>query len=66
MQDEERLRIVFKRLIEEMGYYDEEFAGWTELAHNAGLDAAARLIEEAQKSIRSGNLALKTALELIR
>ena len=65
MEDAERLRIVLKRLIEEMGYYEEEYADWTDLATNAGLDTAAGLIRDAQESIRSGNSALKAALDSI-
>jgi hypothetical protein len=66
MENTERLRVVLKRLIEEMGYYDEEYAGWTELAKDAGLDTAAGLIKDAQESIRSGNRALQAALDSIR
>jgi len=65
MEDSERLRIVLKRLIEEMGYYEEEYADWMDLAKNAGLEAAAGLIKDAQESIRSGNSALKAALDSI-
>ena len=65
MEDSERLRIVLKRLIEEMGYYEEEYAGWTDLAESAGLDTAAGLIKDAQESLKSGNNALKAALDSI-
>lgn len=65
MGDAERLRIVLKRLIEEMGYYEQEYGDWTDLAKNAGLDTAAGLIKDAQESIRSGTGALKAALDSI-
>jgi DNA-binding ferritin-like protein len=65
MEDNERLRIVLKHLIEHNEGHAEDYKRWIDLAKNAGMDTVAGLIREANDHAEKASGALKKALDLI-
>jgi len=65
MEDNERLRIVLKHLIEHNEGHAEDYKRWIDLAKNAGMDTVAGLIREANDHAEKASGALSKALDLI-
>jgi DNA-binding ferritin-like protein len=65
MEDNERLRVVLKHLIEHNEGHAEDYKRWIELAKNAGMNTVADLIREANDHVEKASVVLKKALDLI-
>jgi DNA-binding ferritin-like protein len=65
MEDNERLRVVLKHLIEHNEGHAEDYKRWIDLAKNAGMDTVAGLIWEANDHVEKASGVLKKALDLV-
>ncbi len=65
MEEESRLLIVLKQLIENNEYLAENYRKWSRVAATGGLDEVSRQIEEAGQFIQIATQKLKGALGLI-
>jgi len=65
MEEESRLLIVLKQLIENNEYLAENYRKWARVAATGGLDEVSRQIEEAGQFIQIATQKLKGALGLI-
>jgi len=65
VEEENRLRIVLKQLIENNDYLVENYRKWEMVAANSGLDVVSREIGEAGQFIRIATQKLKAALDII-
>ncbi len=63
MDDQERLRIVLKHLIEHNAGHADEYARWIEMAGSNDLSRVAELIREAGNHMGKAGDALRSALE---
>jgi len=66
MEEESRLNIVLKQLIENNEYLAENYRKWARVAASGGLNEVSRQIEEAQQFIVIATQKLKGALNLIK
>jgi hypothetical protein len=65
MEDRERLAIVLKHLLEHNEGHEEDYIRWIDLARNAGMNAIAALLEDANRHARQASEALKKAIDVI-
>ena len=66
MEDRERLTIVLKHLLEHNEGHEEDYKRWIDLAKNAGMDAIAALLEDANRHAGRASEALKKAIDVIK
>lgn len=62
MEEENRLRIVLKQLIENNEYLVENYRKWARVAATGGLDSVSKDIEEAGQLIQIATQKLRAAL----
>ncbi|MHB8109430.1 MAG: hypothetical protein ACYDHW_05265 [Syntrophorhabdaceae bacterium] len=62
MEDENRLRIVLKQLIQNNEYLTENYRKWARVASTGGLDSVSKDLDEAGQLIQIATLKLKGAL----
>jgi hypothetical protein len=62
MEEENRLRIVLKQLIQNNEYLEENYRKWARVAATGGLGSVSRDIEEAGQLIQIATLKLRGAL----
>lgn len=65
MEDEDRLRVVLKQLIQNNEYLAENYRKWGRVAATGGLDAVSKEIDEAGQFIQIATQKLKGALGLM-
>lgn len=66
MEEESRLNIVLKQLIENNEYLAENYRKWARVAATGGLNDVSRQIEEAGQLIVAATQKLRAALDIIR
>ncbi len=66
MEEESRLNIVLKQLIQNNEYLSENYRKWARIAATGGLSDVSRQIEEAEQFIVIATQKLRAALNLIR
>ena len=62
MEEEDRLRVVLKQLIQNNEYLAENYRKWARVAATGGLDGISRDIEEAGQLIQIATQKLRGAL----
>lgn len=65
MEDEDRLRVVLKQLIQNNEYLAENYRKWVRVAATGGLDAVSKEIDEAGQFIQIATQKLRGALGLM-
>lgn len=65
MEEQDRLRVVLKQLIQNNEYLAENYRKWGRVAATGGLDAVSKEIDEAGQFIQIATQKLRGALGLI-